>query len=135
MSSPPRTTGGRRMMGGVLIGAPGRRCRTTSERGASLAGCPSLPSVPSHYAHSSARSVVTGSQRLGRFLTLIFGGIRDVGNGKNFDSFESGPCAASAVCPERLVPSTFRQECFVPLDFPRRCPLPLFPKRPCGRPG
>ena len=31
---------------------------------------------------TSARSVVTGSQRLGRFLSLTFGGIRDVSSSR-----------------------------------------------------
>ena len=55
MSSPPRTTGGRRMMTGVLVAHPSA-CRDTSERDASLAGYSSLPSEPSHYAHFCALS-------------------------------------------------------------------------------
>jgi len=57
-------------------------CRDTSERDASQAWRPGILELALRAISlrtSSARSVVTGSQRLGRTsLTFIFGGIRDV---------------------------------------------------------
>jgi hypothetical protein len=83
MSSPSRTRGGRRMMAALRSGTPeadvtlrrnGTRPRPPSMRPGDARASREAISLRT----TSARSVVTGSQRLGRFLSLTFGGIRDV---------------------------------------------------------